>query len=446
MVYRFEVSAQNSHGEATAEPQLVEIPVYLDQDDDGLPDVSDSDIDGDGVDDYRDLWPRDPNEWEDTDGDGIGNNADNDDDGDGVADGDDIQPLDFLCSIASDTDGEVCLQRVMLRNANAGSWAVKRGPGYVNFSWGDSGDPWGFFLAEGGTLYYWGKGYANVYRWDANTGHFMASAQLDYQRFSEGFFIADGRFALAPSQHTAYVFYDTLRGTQGLTRIGLEGEFEESTYLDGAQVTALGYENIHSLDMADQTASALVVKSLRSGNRDYVALDLDGEVLARHTSEVPEAYADEEEDIVLRPGHLAPFCTWGVHFDDATGRFVDGGSGDPARDPCTNTQQDTGEWPLVSADGQLALTSAGIIDRNQNVLMDVPDMSPANSVWQGQTLYHLNEADSRIARISSTGEGLGHMAIPEGYVHNLLSAGEHVVYVGISVEDTHVLMLRYEDN
>jgi len=44
------------------------------------------DSDGDGVADKYDVFPQDPNEWEDTDGDGIGNNADPDDDNDGMPD------------------------------------------------------------------------------------------------------------------------------------------------------------------------------------------------------------------------------------------------------------------------------------------------------------------------------------------------------------------------
>ncbi len=44
------------------------------------------DRDGDGVDNSKDAFPGNPNEWLDTDHDGIGNNADNDDDGDGISD------------------------------------------------------------------------------------------------------------------------------------------------------------------------------------------------------------------------------------------------------------------------------------------------------------------------------------------------------------------------
>ena len=45
-----------------------------------------SDTDGDGVPDYQDAFPSDPDESIDTDGDGTGNNADQDDDGDKMPD------------------------------------------------------------------------------------------------------------------------------------------------------------------------------------------------------------------------------------------------------------------------------------------------------------------------------------------------------------------------
>ena len=64
-----------------------------DLDGDRIGDMLDDDIDGDGVPNAQDAFPRDPNEWLDTDGDGIGNNADTDDDNDGVPDHLDNQPL-----------------------------------------------------------------------------------------------------------------------------------------------------------------------------------------------------------------------------------------------------------------------------------------------------------------------------------------------------------------
>ena len=52
------------------------------------------DTDGDGVPDYRDMFPNDSTESLDTDFDNIGNNVDDDDDGDGVVDLFDCAPLD----------------------------------------------------------------------------------------------------------------------------------------------------------------------------------------------------------------------------------------------------------------------------------------------------------------------------------------------------------------
>ena len=61
---------------------------------DGIPDRSDPDIDGDGVLNVVDAFPRDPLEFHDADGNGIGNLAQADEDGDGVLDLDDAFPFD----------------------------------------------------------------------------------------------------------------------------------------------------------------------------------------------------------------------------------------------------------------------------------------------------------------------------------------------------------------
>jgi hypothetical protein len=66
----------------------------LDMDLDGIPNIYDSDIDGDSVPNRDDMFPRDKREWLDTDFDGVGDNTDTDDDGDGVPDTDDAYPLD----------------------------------------------------------------------------------------------------------------------------------------------------------------------------------------------------------------------------------------------------------------------------------------------------------------------------------------------------------------
>jgi len=73
------------------------------------------DTDGDGVNDWIDLFPNDPNDWADIDGDGIGNNADPDDDNDGMTDWYEIKyglnPYDASdASLDSDGDGLTNLQ------------------------------------------------------------------------------------------------------------------------------------------------------------------------------------------------------------------------------------------------------------------------------------------------------------------------------------------------
>ena len=78
-----------------------EVPVDAgapDNDNDGIPDVTDPDDDNDGVTDAVDAFPFDETESLDTDSDGQGNNADPDDDGDSVLDGADAYPLDPVIS------------------------------------------------------------------------------------------------------------------------------------------------------------------------------------------------------------------------------------------------------------------------------------------------------------------------------------------------------------
>lgn len=93
-------------GDSTANnSRTISVVVIADQDADGIPDEKDSDIDGDGVANIDDAFPRDPKEWKDTDGDGIGDNADLDDDNDGVPDLDDAFPRDPKESKDTDHDG-----------------------------------------------------------------------------------------------------------------------------------------------------------------------------------------------------------------------------------------------------------------------------------------------------------------------------------------------------
>ena len=58
----------------------------LDTDSDGILDIVDTDLDGDGITNAEDDFPTDPAEWLDSDSDGVGNNADTDDDNDGWVD------------------------------------------------------------------------------------------------------------------------------------------------------------------------------------------------------------------------------------------------------------------------------------------------------------------------------------------------------------------------
>lgn len=75
-----------------------------DMDEDGMGDVCDEDIDGDGVNNDDDDFPTDASETVDTDEDGIGNNADDDDDNDGCTDAQEIEfgtnPLVDDCTVS----------------------------------------------------------------------------------------------------------------------------------------------------------------------------------------------------------------------------------------------------------------------------------------------------------------------------------------------------------
>ena len=80
-----------------------------DLDADFTPDCVDPDVDGDGIPNAEDAFPRDASESVDTDGDGTGDVADSDDDGDGQSDADEAacgsEPLDGD-SRSSDNDGD----------------------------------------------------------------------------------------------------------------------------------------------------------------------------------------------------------------------------------------------------------------------------------------------------------------------------------------------------
>ena len=79
--------------------------VAVDQDNDGIANELDNDIDGDGFANANDVFPYDVTESLDTDNDGVGNNADTDDDNDGVNDGLDAFPFDASESVDTDGDG-----------------------------------------------------------------------------------------------------------------------------------------------------------------------------------------------------------------------------------------------------------------------------------------------------------------------------------------------------
>lgn len=82
------------------------ITVQQDTDHDGIPNSSDPDKDGDGVNNEEDAFPVTASESKDTDGDGQGNNADTDDDNDGTPDSEDEMPEDSRYTKDQDKDGE----------------------------------------------------------------------------------------------------------------------------------------------------------------------------------------------------------------------------------------------------------------------------------------------------------------------------------------------------
>lgn len=84
---------------------LQQIRGFPDGDNDGVPDVIDTDDDNDGTFDGNDAFPFNPNESVDSDGDGLGNNSDQDDDNDGRMDNNDDLPLNPNEHSDTDRDG-----------------------------------------------------------------------------------------------------------------------------------------------------------------------------------------------------------------------------------------------------------------------------------------------------------------------------------------------------
>lgn len=82
----------------------MDVNEWIDSDGDGLGDNADYDDDGDQVVDSMDAFPYNPSEFSDTDEDGVGDNADIDDDNDGIYDDEDLFPRDPLES--TDNDGD----------------------------------------------------------------------------------------------------------------------------------------------------------------------------------------------------------------------------------------------------------------------------------------------------------------------------------------------------
>ena len=86
-------------------------PGQADLDGDTIGDACDPDVDGDGVANGSDTFPRDPGETRDTDGDGVGDNADADADGDSVLDASDnceLVPNADQANNDGDAPGDVC--------------------------------------------------------------------------------------------------------------------------------------------------------------------------------------------------------------------------------------------------------------------------------------------------------------------------------------------------
>jgi uncharacterized repeat protein (TIGR02543 family) len=87
----------NCNSQIPGSPKTVTISYQI------MPDATTVDTDGDGVADFQDLFPNDPNESKDENNDGLGDNTDSD--GDGIADINDTFPTDANETVDTDQDG-----------------------------------------------------------------------------------------------------------------------------------------------------------------------------------------------------------------------------------------------------------------------------------------------------------------------------------------------------
>jgi hypothetical protein len=100
---RVEIFPEDAVDENRANNETVQIFFAgQDFDDDGIIDAQDKDMDGDGVHNQYDAFPKNPREYLDSDYDGTGNNHDSDDDNDGIPDS--IELENGTNPLESDTD------------------------------------------------------------------------------------------------------------------------------------------------------------------------------------------------------------------------------------------------------------------------------------------------------------------------------------------------------
>ncbi|WP_346836500.1 hypothetical protein [Microbulbifer sp. SAOS-129_SWC] len=396
--YTFEIRAKNAFGVDLSEPLLVEIPVYSDLDGDGEFDYRDSDDDGDGVDDGADAFPRDKSESVDTDGDGVGNNQDVDDDGDGVADVEDAQPLDWVCSAIDDMTGDVCSFRTLNKTS--------------------------VFVDKNGVVYFWSPFEDPVYRWDSVDQSFLPAVSFnpvgyDFPSREQ----ISGNLHYSTSDHAVYVF----RQYSYVSRVDLSAGFDEKLFFDGDDYDISAYW-ISGMQLKDESPQGPVFAVNRMGGIDqkFFSLAADGSLMDEYAE--PVQYADDPSN--FRPHDVAPFCDSGFYVD-SDGVFVDIGVGGPASDPCVSGEP----LPVVSGDGQLALTRYGVMDQARNIVA-VPDLAfnAGSAQWANGELYFLDREQGTVSRYSSTGEKLDSMTLRtadqgEQYAYRIFTTGSQIIIV-----------------